>query len=243
MNPNRLEDDQDVVVIEQRDKRSYLYIGLAAVLGLALGGVLGSSVAENKWQSAYAHLQMTVDKLQGNTSLLTQQADQRSQQQEQAFQALLEQRLAEQAEQLSAQSAHLEQQLAELEKVNLSLEQQLNQQSTALQSADQQNARLNRQAEMQSVLFERSRELFQKELKIKQEVEQLEQEQQQLTSVLPGLKKECDVYLQGQSWDAKSDACDRHDAATSRLSHVNQMLRVHQLDLQEIKALSAEIGL
>ncbi|GAK83716.1 UPF0325 protein YaeH [Vibrio ponticus] len=30
--------EDDVVVIEERDKRSYLYIAIAGVLGLALGG-------------------------------------------------------------------------------------------------------------------------------------------------------------------------------------------------------------
>ncbi|MGB5804261.1 MAG: chromosome partitioning protein ParA, partial [Vibrio anguillarum] len=33
----------DVVVIEERDKRTYVYIALAGVLGLALGGLIGSS--------------------------------------------------------------------------------------------------------------------------------------------------------------------------------------------------------
>ncbi len=37
MNQKKADEHQDVVVIEQRDKRSYLYIGLAAALGLALG--------------------------------------------------------------------------------------------------------------------------------------------------------------------------------------------------------------
>ncbi|QSA19951.1 chromosome partitioning protein ParA, partial [Vibrio furnissii] len=33
MNQKHLDDNEDVVVIEERDKRSYLYIGIAAVLG------------------------------------------------------------------------------------------------------------------------------------------------------------------------------------------------------------------
>lgn len=250
MNQKKADEDQDVVVIEQRDKRSYLYIGLAAALGLALGGLVGSSVTETKWQSAYAGLQVNVQALQDNANALKdnanalkEQSAQQTEQQEQEWQAKLQEHLDQQKSQYQEQLDQLEKQIAELEKVNLSLDQQLAKQNHALQSADEQNARLHRQADMQSILFERSRELFQKELKIKQEVEQLQKEQKQLQEALPILKKECDVYLKGQSWDAKSDACDRQDAASSRLSQVEQMLRVHQLDLQEIKSLSAEIGL
>lgn len=43
--------------------------------------------------------------------------------------------------------------------------------------------------------------------------------------------------------DAKSDACDKQDEANSRVSQIDQMIRVHQMDLEEIKALSEEIGL
>ncbi|MBC3616582.1 chromosome partitioning protein ParA [Vibrio metschnikovii] len=243
MNQKKADEHQDVVVIEQRDKRSYLYIGLAAALGLALGGLVGSSVTETKWQTAYAGLQVNVQALQENAKALNEQTAQQTERQEQEWQVKLQQHLEQQKKQNQEQLDQLEQQIAELEKVNLSLDQQLAKQNNALQSADEKNARLHRQADMQSILFERSRELFQKELKIKQEVEQLQKEQKQLNDALPILKKECDVYLKGQSWDAKSDACDKQDAASSRLSQVEQMLRVHQLDLQEIKSLSAEIGL
>ena len=35
---------------------------------------------------------------------------------------------------------------------------------------------------------------------------------------------------------------DKQDEANSRLSHVNQMIRVHQMDLKQIKALASELG-
>ncbi|EKO3989532.1 chromosome partitioning protein ParA, partial [Vibrio fluvialis] len=92
-------------------------------------------------------------------------------------------------------------------------------------------------------MFERSRELFQKELKIKQEMEAMQKERDALVPQVKSLKKECDIYLEGKSWDAKSDACDKQDEANSRISQLDQMIRVHQMDLEQIKSLSEEIGL
>ena len=50
---NKMEEQDDVVVIEERDKRTHIYIAIAAVLGLAFGGLVGSVVTANKWESTY----------------------------------------------------------------------------------------------------------------------------------------------------------------------------------------------
>ena len=71
----------------------------------------------------------------------------------------------------------------------------------------------------------------------------MEKERDDLQPKLKQLKADCDLYLAGTSWEAKSDACDKQDEANSRLSHVNQMIRVHQMDLKQIKALASELGL
>ena len=44
MDENNEARDEDVVVIEERDKRTYLYILIASILSLALGGLVGSSL-------------------------------------------------------------------------------------------------------------------------------------------------------------------------------------------------------
>ena len=107
----------------------------------------------------------------------------------------------------------------------------------------QENRKLNRQADIQVTMLERSRELFQQELKVKQELEALEKERDGLQPKLKQLKDDCDLYLAGTSWEAKSDACDKQDAANSRLSHVNQMISVHQMDLKQIQRLADDLGL
>ncbi|NAW68769.1 chromosome partitioning protein ParA [Vibrio sp. V27_P1S3P104] len=237
------QDEHDVVIIEERDKRSYLYITIAAILGLALGGLIGSSLTATKWEVNYSNLQVQFqqwkDEMQQHNVVTAQNSEQLAQQ----WQAKLQSQLEAQQKEYQTKLQQVEKQLVELEKINLSLEQQLDKQKDALQSADAQNSRLNRQADMQAVLFERSRELFQKELKVKQAIVQLQQEQEQLAKTAKELKKECDIYLQGQSWDAKSDACDKQDDANSRLSQIAQMLRVHQMDLEQIKSLSEDLGL
>ncbi|MCS0000068.1 chromosome partitioning protein ParA, partial [Vibrio alginolyticus] len=117
------------------------------------------------------------------------------------------------------------------------------QQADKINTTKSENEKLSRQADMQATMFERSREVFQKELKISQELESLEKERSKLLPKIEKLKKECDVFLEGKSWDVKSDACDKHDEANSRLSQVDQMIEVYKMDLKQIKAITEDIGL
>ncbi|EKO3534718.1 chromosome partitioning protein ParA [Vibrio fluvialis] len=243
MNQKQLDDSEDVVVIEERDKRSYLYIGIAAVLGLALGGLIGSSVTASKWEKAYQTLETQYQQSKSDDSAQQADAEQQTIAMNSEWENKLQAALNEQTEQHKTNLSKLEKQITELEKVNATLESELSEQKDALAAADAKNNKLNRQADMQATMFERSRELFQKELKIKQEMEAMQKERDALVPQVKSLKKECDIYLEGKSWDAKSDACDKQDEANSRISQLDQMIRVHQMDLEQIKSLSEEIGL
>ncbi|EKO3409186.1 chromosome partitioning protein ParA [Vibrio fluvialis] len=243
MNQKQLDDNEDVVVIEERDKRSYLYIGIAAVLGLALGGLIGSSVTASKWEKAYQTLETQYQQSKSDDSAQQADVEQQTIAMNSEWENKLQAALNEQTEQHKTNLSKLEKQITELEKVNATLESELSEQKDALAAADAKNSKLNRQADMQATMFERSRELFQKELKIKQEMEAMQKERDALVPQVKSLKKECDIYLEGKSWDAKSDACDKQDEANSRISQLDQMIRVHQMDLEQIKSLSEEIGL
>ncbi|EKO3483298.1 chromosome partitioning protein ParA [Vibrio fluvialis] len=243
MNQKQLDDNEDVVVIEERDKRSYLYIGIAAVLGLALGGLIGSSVTASKWEKAYQTLETQYQQSKSDDSAQQADAEQQTIAMNSEWENKLQAALNEQTEQHKTNLSKLEKQITELEKVNATLESELSEQKDALAAADAKNSKLNRQADMQATMFERSRELFQKELKIKQEMEAMQKERDALVPQVKSLKKECDIYLEGKSWDAKSDACDKQDEANSRISQLDQMIRVHLMDLEQIKSLSEEIGL
>lgn len=237
------QENDDVVVIEERDKRTQIYIVIAGVLGLALGGLIGSTLTAKKWESTYHSLQEQYQTIVADKKQMAVRVEEKVAKVDDEVEQKLQQAIQEQQEAHQASMSKLEQQVKELEKVNLSLEQQVATQREQLDSANTKNSKLNRQADMQATMFERSRELFQQELKVKQELEALEKEREDLAPKLITLKKECDVYLEGTSWDAKSDACDKQDEANSRLSQIEQMIRVHQMDLKQMQALSEELGL
>ncbi|UUM29543.1 chromosome partitioning protein ParA [Vibrio japonicus] len=237
------ESDDDVVVIEERDRRTYLYIAIAGVLGLALGGLIGSTFTASKWETTYQKMEEKYLALEDEKNQLVINVEERVANVDNEVSEKLELKIQEQQAQYDKQLLALKSQVAELEKVNLSLEEQVNQQKSKIVEADQQNVKLNRQADMQATMFERSRELFQQELKVKMELEALEKEREALRPKIVALKKMCDDYLQGTSWEATSDSCDKQDEANSRLSQINQMISVHKMDLEQMKALSEQLGL
>nr|WP_321280590.1 chromosome partitioning protein ParA [uncultured Vibrio sp.] len=240
---NNSEEHEDVVVIEQRDKRTQVYIAIAAVLGIALGGLVGSVLTANKWESAYQVLEDKYQALAQDKTQLVSQVKAREEgldkEVEDKVTALLAEQKAEHQKELQA----LQSQLTEVEKVNLSLESQVKQQNDKISSTKSENEKLTRQSGIQATMLERSREVFQKELKVSQELESLEKERESLLPKISKLKKECDVYLEGKSWDVKSDACNKHDEATSRLSQIDQLIEVHKMDLKQIKEMSEDMGL
>ena len=70
-----IEENEDVVVIEERDRRSYLYIAIAGVLGLAVGGLIGSSLTASKWESAYQDMEQNYQSLVEDKQQLVQQVE------------------------------------------------------------------------------------------------------------------------------------------------------------------------
>ena len=237
------DNNDDVVVIEERDKRTYLYIAIAGVLGLALGGLGGSAWTAGKWESTYNEIEDKYQALVDEKKQLAVQVEERVANVNDEVAQKLELKLQEQQALHEEQLTTIKAQVSELEKVNLALEEQINQQKEQMAQVDKRNTQLNRQADMQATMFERSRELFQKELKVKMELEALQKEREELQPKLKALKKDCDAYLEGTSWDAKSDACDNQDKVNSRLSQINQMISVYKMDLEQMKALSEELGL
>ena len=240
---NNIEDQDEVVVIEERDKRTHIYIAIAAVLGLAFGGLAGSAMTASKWESTYQVLEEKYQALAQDKTNLVSQVKTREAGIDKEIDVKVAKLLTEKEEAHKAELKALHEQLTEVEKVNLSLESQVKEQKATLNTTKSENDKLNRQADMQATMFERSREVFRKELQISQELESLEKERQALLPKLEKLKKECDVFLEGKSWDVKSDACDKHDEANSRLSQVDQLIEVNKMDLKQIKEITEDMGL
>ncbi len=240
---NNIEEHEDVVVIEQRDKRTQVYIAIAAVLGLAFGGLIGSALTANKWESTYQVLEEKYQALSLDKTQIVSQVKLREEGLEKEVQDQVAILIAAKEEEHQKELQKLQEQLTEVEKVNLSLESQIKQQSEKINTAKSENEKLTRQSDMQATVLERSREVFQKELKISQELASLEKEREELVPKIRKLKKECDLYLEGTSWDVKSDVCSKHDEATSRLSQVDQLIEVYKMDLKQIKEMSEGMGM
>ncbi|CAH8210134.1 chromosome partitioning protein ParA [Vibrio aestuarianus] len=238
-----IDEQEDVVVIEERDKRTYVYLALAGVLGLALGGLIGSSITTNKWQKSYSQLEEKYQQLNEDKTQLVETVELKVAEVDAEVETKIQRALDEQNSQHQEQLNQFQEKYKKLESENKLLQVKLNDEKEKLVEVAQSNSKLNRQADMQATMFERSRELFQRELKIKQELEALEKEKQTITPKLKLLKSDCDAYLEGKSWDAKSDACDKQDAANSRISQIDQMIQVHRMDLEQIKVLTEGIGL
>ncbi|USD66654.1 chromosome partitioning protein ParA [Vibrio sp. SCSIO 43136] len=233
----------EVVIVEERNKTSYAYIAIAAVVGLAVGGLGGALLTQNSWQKTYSSAEERVQKLEGQKVVLQQQVTSYKEDVEKKITQVLEDQKQALSSDFDAQLKELETTVTELEKVNLDQEKLIAEQKSQLEAFDKSNRQLNRQADLQASMFERSREVFQREMLIKQEMETLQTERKTLLPQVDKLKNECDVFLEGASWDASSNACDKSDEVTSRLSQIDQMLEVHRLDLEQIQSLAEQMGL
>lgn len=237
--------NEEVVIIEERDKHTYIYIGIAAVLGIALGGLIGSAIATSKWEGNYNHLnerykQVETEHLQLTQMLQDKLAIEKNTQQMglSASEALKQKEIfyQQQIDVLTAQKTTLE-------KTNTDLKAKLSRQKSELDGFKQKTEKLARQTDIQATMFESSRELFKKEQQIDQELAQLQQEHKKLIPQLEKAKKECDIFLEGKSWDVKSDACSHQDELNARINQIGQLIEVNKLDKQQIQSLKDNIGI
>ncbi|GEM74539.1 chromosome partitioning protein ParA [Vibrio sagamiensis] len=235
--------DDDVVVIEERDKRTPIYIAIGVILGVALGGVLGATLTSNQWESTYQALDEKYQALESTKVALLSQVKEREAGLDKEVDSKVMVVLNKKQQEFESNLQELELKMTELGKVNDSLKAQIEQQNEKLNLSKNENLKLNRQADRQATIFERSREVFRKELKVSQELEAFEKERETLLPKIEKLRKECDVFLEGTSWDIKADVCDKHDEANSRLSQLDQLIEVNKLDLEHIKAITDDMGL
>lgn len=240
---NHPEDQDEVVVIEERDNKTMVYIAIAAVLGMAFGGLLGSHFTAKRWEENYQQLETQYKASMSDKHDLVANLQSREAKLDNELDKRLESELALRQKEHQAELDKLQNQLTEMEKLNIALEGQLKTQQSQIDSAQQENDKLNRQADMQANMFERSRDIFRREMEINQDLDALAKERESLLPILDKLKNECEVYLSGKSWDAKSDACDKQDEASSRLSQIDQLTEVYKMDLKQIQSIIQELGL
>lgn len=237
------EDEDDVIVIEQRDKKALYYIAIALVLGIAAGGLVGATLKENSWAKQYTLLESELSDTR-QSSLLVQNEFKSKQA---SLEAQIESRVADEVAQLEkahqVEITNLTEVIEELDKLNESLESQLELAQNQITESETSQQKMNQQADLQTAMYQRSRELFQKEVKLRQEVERLTEENDANHPKLAKLKSDCDIYLEGKSWDIKSDVCDKQDAVNNLIHQNNQLIEVYKMDLAEIEAIAEQLGL
>lgn len=244
-------DQEDVVVIEQRDKHTLTYIAVAAVLGIAIGGLLGSFIMDSKWQSAYLHLEQTLKQelkisKETQTKVIvskTEAVERKAADIEGEINSRVEAEVDAVTQKSKNEVDKAQLMVAELEKVNIELDLLVESYGSEIKQQNETIRQLETQISMQANIFDRSRELFQRELLIKQDLDRLQKERQALEPKLRRYKKECDVYLDGTSFDVNASSCDKRDEVNSNISQIDQMVEVNKLDLREIESISDNIGL
>lgn len=248
MNKRFDQDEQDnVVIIEEKDKRTILYISIAAVLGAALGGLIGSVATQTKWDSAYHALENQFQQYKQIQAEKVVEIEHKKEMNSEQVEETIRQQVTQKVELIKMQSeVEIKQyQFAatEFEKVNMDLTRQVETQSAEIEQRDRTISQLESQLAMQSQMFESAREVFQRELTIKQDLSRLQNERLTLEPEYNRFKKECDRYLFGSVFDANSTACDKQDELNAEINQIDQLIEVHKLDLREIETISESIGL
>ncbi|CAH0526032.1 chromosome partitioning protein ParA [Vibrio hippocampi] len=240
---SRDDQNEELVIIEEKDKKARLYIAIATALSLAAGGLIGAVITKSDWQQRYRLLntqyQQQLSQTQQHQSELESQKLQIEADEQLKRRKVLDDAL--QTHQLELDK--LQSEIKSLTAKNGALSKQLADKQQTIAVQQEQNNQLERKADMQSSMFGQSQEIFKRETELQSEIAKLNKEKQQLEKDKPKLEKQCNLYLEGTSWDARSDSCDRFDDLTARLSQINQMLQVHNMDLTHINALKQELGL
>lgn len=237
------EHDEDVIIIEEKSKTSHWIAGITLIIGVITGGLIGSSVSENKWSAAYTQLEAKTKQYQSELK----QAGQKSakldilitQEKEQALEA---QKKANEEEKTQAIAAEMEKR-SSLSKSVSALTSQKTSLEMQVEEQNKQITQLSNQVELQLTMLSRSKQLFQRQLQIKEEASALEVKIEVTSANEKQLKKECAVYLEGKSWDVKSDVCKREETAKKQIAEYNDELQLLQMDITEIDSISEDLGM
>ncbi|OEF19707.1 hypothetical protein [Aliivibrio logei] len=242
-NNNETEHDDEVIIIEEKSKSSHWVAGVTLVIGLIAGGLIGSSVSDNKWSETYTQLESQSKDYQGqlkDASTKSAEVDVLIAQEKQKALEAQKQELDEQKAQAVAEEAKkyttLSKEVKTLKSKKTSLSMQVEEQNKQI---DQ----LTNQVDLQVTMLTRSKQLFQRQLQLKEEAGDLQVKIDVISGNEKKLAKDCAVYLEGKSWDAKSDVCKKQEKANKQISQLKDELQLLQMDIKEIDSISESIGM
>ncbi|MPW35706.1 hypothetical protein [Vibrio sp. B1Z05] len=111
------------------------------------------------------------------------------------------------------------------------LKTQLKEQQNQALDLQKQNQVLQASIDKKNAILTQSKEYFQGQLKLQQEVHELNVQREKLIVTFNNLTKECQVFTEGKSWDAKSDSCDRKQKASDRIKALDKSINAKQAQL------------
>lgn len=244
-NQTRMTDDHDddVIIIEEKSKLSHWVAGVTLIIGAIAGGLVGSSVSDSKWSAAYTQLEVKTKQYQTDLN----QAEFKSseldvliaKEKQQALQAQKKSLDEEKAQAILLESKKHSSLISEVETLQsrgASLEMQVEEQNKQIN-------KLTHQVDLQITMLSRSKQLFQRQLQLKEEANHLEMKIDTASTTESKLEKECKVYLEGKSWDVKSDVCKQQEEAQKQINQYNDELQLLQMDIKEIDLISEDLGM
>lgn len=238
--------DSDVVIIEEH-RSGFNWVALIGVLlGLVVGAFIGDNLSSSKWREAYNKIELklaksnsTVEKYKQNLEQLSQSIVEAQQQQQEIKVETVNQeelKLKAIASQLKKQNQELRADSAEISEQKLGLDNQI-------ESLHKEVEQLHNQVNLQLTMLSRAKELFQRQLRLKEMVVVIEQELNTLPTKIKRMRADCQAYESGKGWDNTSDSCDNVDQLKQRRSELNQELDMHNMDIKEIDSISEGLGM
>ncbi|KAB2823617.1 hypothetical protein [Aliivibrio finisterrensis] len=235
--------DEDVIIIEEKSKTSHWVAGVTLIIGAIAGGLIGSSLSDNKWSAAYTQLEAKAKQYQAELK----QADVKnaeldvliSREKEQALEEQKKVNEEDKAQAIAAEAkkrTSITKEVGALKSHNASLGMQVEEQ-------DKQITQLTNQVDLQLTMLSRAKQLFQRQLQLKEEAGDLEVKIEVAEANEKQLAKDCAVYLEGKSWDVKSDVCKRQEEAKKQIAQYNDELQLLQMDIKEIDRISEDLGM
>ena len=230
--------DNEVLIIEKKSKMNFIFSGVVLVVGILIGATVATVFSYSKSLDNYLRFEEEIKGYQMKIAA----ADKKNKNIEAVIEEKKQEVVEEHKKELSFQK--------EQEKANVSALNQrismLNSQKATLQKKiekqDEEITQLTHQVDLQVTMLSRAKELFQRQLQLKEEASALRTKIEITAQNAEQLSEECKTYLNGKSWDTKSDVCQRQEEASAQLQLFKERLQVLDLDIKEIDNISDNLG-
>ncbi|MDA9557352.1 hypothetical protein N9R79_07625 [Vibrio sp.] len=231
----------DVIIIEEKDKQSHKALVASSVMALCLGVGIGALWQSVKWDTAYQALEGQYEQKIQQLAQIDGQYQQKMNSDRQAYQQQITEVSAQSQKEKNSAVLLMEQQLYHYEKKVDTLTGTVIQQEKQLRAVLKDKDRMETRLASHSVFLEEAKSLFKREEQVKSDLIALQKERDSIVPKVAELKEQCNEFLAGNSWTDQSQKCHEQDRLVNLMSRNDQMIEVYQLDLQQIKDITASL--